>query len=806
MDKKGGFSDTKILFLTLVLFSISFMIYSALFSVATLDFGDATNITATSDNDGVDNGTVGGGNEIINLTISGLGTTGDNITHINITLPAGNYTFLNFISGGGVIEYSDNATGGGADDKVGGYPLTNVSFYPDGTATTWGCYNDSATTITCNTTEHLGTDGTDALGGGANNTLIITFNVTAASDVTEQIANIQIDVSNGTVMNETSTNTTVVNLTIDGSAPRLLDINITDGNTTLLNETAILNLSVTDIIPGANFLSKNASNITVTLAIQEHAIDTILFYYNCTSETNNVSQTVGAFFNPEGQGGVKANYSYKSDRGAGTSGVVIATETVAYTGIVDSTCFNGVAAANITTLTIVINDTFGNSVQNNLSGVDGPTMFRLNTTADGTPTVYSINVTDATNTLSTRDTMDGGSDYLQGGNHTFEIEVSTGSSVNMTEVVLVYNTTSTVTLGANGFYDNAADNVVVYPEVHNNSELEAGTKTVLRAAVNFGSDNDTTIVSFGWVINATGNTLGEDDALYTISAGPFSYQIDSSLPAATLTMPAQTSIDVRATIKFTCTGTDSTSGVKEYKTTVTRPDATTVVKTTSVAGTEVSFTGDDTNQAGDYTVECKVTDNAANEKATTSSFSATYATAAGAGGGGGGGGGAGGAAGVSFDVDFSQATVTEASIEVAEGSSRTFSFDGQTTHTLRVDSIADNAATVTISSTPQTFVLNVGESRKVDVNQDGLDDIEVTLNSIDNGVADLSIKKIEEGAAAVAEEEKAAAEEAEETGAAPAEGVAPEPVAQTGYGTMIAVIVIIVIIIGLVVYYFMRKK
>lgn len=804
MDQKGGLSDIKILFLTLVLFSVGFIVYSALFSIATLDFGDATNITATSDADGVDNGTQGGGNEIINLTVSALGITGNNITHINITLPAGNYTFLNFISGGGAIEYSDNASGGGVDDKVGGYPLFNVSFYPDGTATTWGCYNDSATTITCNTTEHIGLDGTDALGGGANNTLIITFNVTAATDVTEHIANIQIDTSNETVWIATATNTTILNLTIDGAAPRIIDINITDGNTTLLNGTGILDINT------SSFLSANASNLTITLAIQEHAIDTILFYYNCTSWTNNVSQAVGAFFNPEGQGGVKQNYSYKADRGAGTSGVVVATETVAYTGVIDSTCFSGVAQANLTSLLIVVNDTYNNNRENNYTG-DDPFAFLLNTTADGTATVYEINVTDATNTLSTRDAMNGGSDYLQGGNHTFEIEISSGPAINKSEVTFVYNTTSTVTLNANGFFDAGADNVVPHSDIHNNSALADGTKTVLRAAVDFGSSNDSTTISFGWIINATISTptsAAIDDAVYTVIAGPFSYQIDSTQPSVTLTMPADTSIDVRETIKFTCTGSDTTSGVKEYKTTITRPDASTVVKTTSVANTEVSFTGDDTNQAGDYTVECKVIDNVENEKATTSSFTATYATAGGAGGGGGGGGGggAGGAAGVSFDVDFSQVTVTEASIEVAEGSSRTFSFDGQTTHTLKVDSIADNAATVTISSTPQTFVLNVGESRKVDVNQDGLDDIEVTLNGVDNGVADLSIKKIEEGAAAAAEEEKAAAEEAAEGVTTPTEEVAPEPVAQTGYGTMIAVIVVIVIIIGLAVYYFMRKK
>ncbi|MDP6642279.1 MAG: hypothetical protein QGF74_02800, partial [Candidatus Nanoarchaeia archaeon] len=114
------------------------------------------------------------------------------------------------------------------------------------------------------------------------------------------------------------------------------------------------------------------------------------------------------------------------------------------------------------------------------------------------------------------------------------------------------------------------------------------------------------------------------------------------------------------------------------------------------------------------------------------------------------------------------------------------------------------SATITISSDPQTFEMNVGETRGVDINDDGLDDLEVTLNSVDNGVVDLSIVKVEEGAAIVAEEEIAAA--AEETTTGTVDEVAPTPTEAKGYGTTITIIVILVIVVLLVVYYFMQKK
>tara|TARA_Y100000310_G_scaffold9719_2_gene10433 strand:+ start:76 stop:2457 length:2382 start_codon:yes stop_codon:yes gene_type:complete len=793
MDQKGGFSDFKILFLTLILFTISFFVYSAFISVASLDYSNSA-IIAYGGSEGNNNGTKGGEEETINLTIVHTGT-GDNITHINITLPpVANYTFLYFISGGSVgeIESGDNLP----NETI---PVSNVTFYSDGTlAASWGCYNVSAVQLTCNISENVGTDFTDALGGGFNNTLVIMFNVSAGSARTEHTANIEVVTSNET-NEQVFLNTTQLNLTIDNRAPRLTDINISDGNTTLMNSSHTgVDLSHYNISRFSTL--SNASNLTVTMTIQEHGIDTVLLYYNCSTDSNSnaTSYNDDTFFHPN----AAKNYSFKGVQGTGASAVEVSTEVMAYTGIIDDTC-TGVNGNTVATLLLVANDTYGNTVEINYTG-GTPFTFLTKGSGDGLPTFYDVNVTDQTNTLSGHGALDGNSDYLSMGNHTFNAEYS-GWGTNTTDVIFVYNLSNNLVIGPNAF--DASSYIVKNALLNNVSTISKASSNntkagVLISYVNFITGaNKSTNVTFAWIANATNRQGNAYETNYTVISGPFSYVIDGGNPAAELVDPVDTSIDVRTTISYTCKGTDTESGVATYVTTITKPSGVKVSESTTVANTAVSFTGDDTNEAGTYSVDCTLTDGVGNQNTVSSSFTALFTTGSSSSGGGSGGGST---ATVSFDVDFSEAATTEATMQVAEGSTRTFSFDGATTHTLKVDSVSSTSATITISSDPQTFEMNVGETRGVDINDDGLDDLEVTLNSVDNGVVDLSIVKVEEGAAIVAEEEIAAA--AEETTTGTVDEVAPTPTEAKGYGTTITIIVILVIVVLLVVYYFMQKK
>ena len=69
---------------------------------------------------------------------------------------------------------------------------------------------------------------------------------------------------------------------------------------------------------------------------------------------------------------------------------------------------------------------------------------------------------------------------------------------------------------------------------------------------------------------------------------------------------------------------------------------------------------------------------------------------------------------------------------------------GGSSHSFRVDDIFEDYVIVTVSSEPVTFEVRVGESEKVDVDGDGVYDLEVYLESVDGGRADFVLNSISE--------------------------------------------------------------
>jgi len=63
-------------------------------------------------------------------------------------------------------------------------------------------------------------------------------------------------------------------------------------------------------------------------------------------------------------------------------------------------------------------------------------------------------------------------------------------------------------------------------------------------------------------------------------------------------------------------------------------------------------------------------------------------------------------------------------------------------HTLKVNNIDEDKIKITISSTPQTAELAIGETKTFDIDSDGVKDIEVTLNSITGSKANIIVKSI----------------------------------------------------------------
>ena len=54
-------------------------------------------------------------------------------------------------------------------------------------------------------------------------------------------------------------------------------------------------------------------------------------------------------------------------------------------------------------------------------------------------------------------------------------------------------------------------------------------------------------------------------------------------------------------------------------------------------------------------------------------------------------------------------------------------------HKLEIQEVNENSITIKISSDPIFLVLNVSESKEVDINEDGTNDLKLTLESIEDG-------------------------------------------------------------------------
>ncbi len=93
-----------------------------------------------------------------------------------------------------------------------------------------------------------------------------------------------------------------------------------------------------------------------------------------------------------------------------------------------------------------------------------------------------------------------------------------------------------------------------------------------------------------------------------------------------------------------------------------------------------------------------------------------------------------------FDVDFS--TSATGTLEMGQGDIKTFSFNGNTTHKITASEITATSVKLIIESEPIILILNVGETKQVDINNDNVSDIGIKLLSITNGQSSFSITKL----------------------------------------------------------------
>jgi hypothetical protein len=237
-------------------------------------------------------------------------------------------------------------------------------------------------------------------------------------------------------------------------------------------------------------------------------------------------------------------------------------------------------------------------------------------------------------------------------------------------------------------------------------------------------------------------------------------------------------VEEDATITCTCSGTDANLAVNETTFTVNPTTAGTGTKSTTCTVRDAA--GNTETATVNYLVEAKAGSSSSSggggSSTTTTTWDATF----------------------SITEDDFQAGHTRS---VKEGQRLKVSVDSKD-HYVGVKSVTATTAVIEVSSTPQEATFNIGETKKFEVSEDNYYDLSVTLDSITNNEAMVTILFINELIPATDPEQ--AVEETTE----PAEEETPQlqPTTEGWSNSTVIISIIVIVLLGAVAWYFLRKK
>ncbi len=300
-----------------------------------------------------------------------------------------------------------------------------------------------------------------------------------------------------------------------------------------------------------------------------------------------------------------------------------------------------------------------------------------------------------------------------------------------------------------------------------------------------GQINWTKATNSGIYYNFTLDTTSLGDGMYNItiyandslnnlnSSEKIQVTIDNTAPALSFSC-SPSSVNQGGTVTCSCSGTDATSGIN-----------------TSYGTSGYSFTSSpSTVSSGTFTLSCGAKDYAGNSRDATASYTVTEESS-----------------GRTSTVTTSTwtRTYTVSDQKFVEGYTKILSKKhrlkikiSEEDHYVGVTDITSTTVTISVSSTPQTATLSVGEEKKFEVTGDDFLDISVTLNSLKNNQADITIKSIYEKIPEEIQEELP-----EEI---PAEVPTEEVSEEAPRNLLWLWILIIIIIIAVIVYIIYKKK
>ena len=319
---------------------------------------------------------------------------------------------------------------------------------------------------------------------------------------------------------------------------------------------------------------------------------------------------------------------------------------------------------------------------------------------------------------------------------------SPNASLHTTTPFFIFNATVT---------DANLTNVTLYANWtgswHVNQSNSSGINGTYTFTINLTNNADG---HYAWYIGANDSSNNSE------TSGIRDFYLDRAYPLVYLVSPANGNTwTSSSTVTFTYNVSDVdiancsliiNNAIDQTDTTITEDAAQTFTKTLS-------------NAVYNWNINCTDYVGYTNSSATYSLTVSYTAPSDGNGGSPGGGGGTSGGGAVTvtptpevkkFDIDFS--TEITGTLEAKQGDVKTFTFQGEIKHSITTLTITSNSVTLLITSDPITIQINLGETKQIDINGDGINDLEINLISIVSGKAKFILIKLE-GAKIVAEEE-----------------------------------------------------
>ena len=717
--------------------------FSATVAVSTLVFNNTpTNGAWTKASDVV----------LVNITVNVSSTTKYNLTGFNITVPSG-FTIANLSPTGSYNATAYIGTSAQTADPIG-----------------YTCINDSsaAQIISCVTNY--------SAGGGIiiqNKSFWYDFEVKAKA-FTDEVLNETFVINISSKGNATTSSNYTVATGVDGLAPQVTAVSLTDGQNVRPATGSTNNLT-----KGLYYVKNTSLTISATISESGAGINSAMVCF-----TTNGSQPRVQCPHNSGLGVTMTNTS-----------ATAFSATIQVSNLTGSPAWLG-AVNNQLSFVIIVNDS--SSTSSNASNIN------LSKNSDGLPfnvtiqqgTLNWIQPTDATTNLTWTYTNVGA--HAAQSNDTIILNITMNvSAFNMSKKYKLGNATYLKAWYA--IVNATGANTITWNSMTNNTE------TILSGNMTWGALFNSTSVNDGAHVIMFNVT----DGAYWNTTNITNVTFDNTAPTASISL-SKTSMTTAESTTVTCGGSDGSYGSDGYCDIAGRGcspfnytidvqvpgEAQYTSISTGPATTSASYTP---TTAGTFTARCQVNDYQGTGS-TTSTFSVTFSTTGTTGGG-----PSSSSSGTGTTTTTIPAAATSsigtistagANAVMAANSAATFTVPVTTgttqAHSAKIKSIGTNEVTVTISSTPQDVTIKVNETKQVDLDGDNKADLEVKLNKIttDNR-ADLTFKAI-----------KAAEAVTPTTTTTPTTGAA-KPAASKSAIWITVIVILVILIIG---YFVLKKK